>query len=150
MIQAVPAKRVRVSAVMFRIVRGPVFLAAVWGDDQEQADQTIAFPLDDGPLGSRFDAGHRTQSRPVRIDPAVRFQWCQPYPTEASNLFEVFQTVVPTIKNHALRLEAAPMRRFQRRPEMGILGQGIPGLVVDPNSPLTQDDHHRSTTTSLD
>ena len=33
-----------------QIVRGPVFLVTVWGDDQEQADQTIAFQMDNGPV----------------------------------------------------------------------------------------------------
>ena len=126
MIQAVPAKRVRVSAVMFRIVRGPVFLAAVWGDDQEQADQTIAFQImDEGALSLRFDVDHRASSRPVGIDQAMGFQSSQPHPAGVSNWFEVIQAAVPTIENYILWHEAAPMRHLQQCPEMIVLGQGI-------------------------
>lgn len=35
-----------------QVVGGPPFLVAIWGDDQEQTDQTIAFQIDDVPRAS--------------------------------------------------------------------------------------------------
>ena len=89
--------------------------------------------MDDGPVGIGLDPCHRAQAVPVGIDHAVGFQPCQPHPAEISNPFEVFQATVPAIENHALRHETAPVGRLQQQcPEMIVLGQGIPGLVVEP------------------
>ena len=88
--------------------------------------------MDDGPVGIGLNPCHRAQAAPVGIDHAVGFQPCQPHPPEISNPFEVFQATVPAIENHALRHETAPVGRLQQRPERIVLGQGIPGLVVEP------------------
>ena len=85
-----------------QIVAGPPFQIAVWGDDLEQANQPMAFQVYDGPLGIGVHPRHRAQAAPLGVDPAVGFQSRQPDSAQSPDLFQVLESAIPVVKDHAL------------------------------------------------
>src|SRR5256885_4872870 len=87
------------------MVGRPPFNVAVCGNYLEHPNQAITFELDHAPLLTNLDRADSTQACAVGVDFAVRFQTSQPQPVKRANQLQVFKSRIPTIKDHALRLE---------------------------------------------
>jgi len=74
----------------------------------------------------------RSIARPVRVQPPVVLEPCQPPPPDRINPFEVHQAAVPAVKKHIFRLESALLGRVDQVPEMVVLRLAVIRLVIDP------------------
>ena len=96
-------------------VRRPHLNVAVCGDNLEDADQPEAFEPGDAPRLPDLDLADRTQTRPVGVHFAVRFQTCQPDPAERANHLQVLKAGVPAIEDHASRLSIRSLQKPHAR-----------------------------------
>jgi hypothetical protein len=71
------------------VVGRPVFLVAVWGDDQEQADETIALEMNDLTVGIGVNLGDGAVAGRVGIDQTIGLQAGEPRPVPIPNLLEI-------------------------------------------------------------
>src|SRR5215213_3684391 len=115
----------------FYFVRRPVFNVAVPGYELEYLNEAISLQMHDAARLANPDFADAAVASSVRVNLAVTLELRQPKPSQRANSFEIIETSVPTIKQHASRRKASLFGCQQHLPEMIVLRRAICRLVIE-------------------
>ena len=113
--------------IHLQIVSSSVLPRTVFGNDPEHLHHAIVLKMDHRFGWRDVATPNRPIASPVRVDPPVVFEPCQPSPSDRIDLPKVHQSAVPAVKKHIFRLESAVLGHVNQVPKMVVLR-----LAIDP------------------
>lgn len=99
----------------------PMFRRTVLGNDPKHFHHAVILEMDNRAGCRNIALTHRPIACPVRVDPPVLLEPCQPKPSKPVDLPEIHQTAVPTIEKHIFRLKTPFLGRIDQVPKMVVL-----------------------------
>src|SRR5262245_24213198 len=111
------------------VISGPVFRVTVWGVDPKHQDEAVAFEMYARATVANVALLQRTIATSIGVDQPIGLQARQPAPLECSEILQVLQTAVPTIKAHILGRKPTLVCNLQHGTKMVVFGQSVVGCI---------------------